>query len=301
MPRVPHSASRLTPVSLSDTNSFSSLDPLDIGPISASAGSFQGPPAMESEVLNVLLEHVMVCPVSTVSHIPRSVRRLLAHVLSMELRRACSSTWCFVRLLMFADAMFLVPFFLTVCTFGLSLMGLELYGHPCGMISRTLNIATVLPAMISIKLVLCIGHVRVGIVTLFKLLPLLELQDMMIMMMMPIRICLSATLLLYALTVMITHLLHLLQWMILWFCWQFPKGTSPGASKLHSQCLLDAVSGSTAPAAGECLRSLTFFVNHLLSGKSPSCLAPWLFDAPLTALLKKGGGVRPIAVGEPSS
>ena len=36
----------------------------------------------------------------------------------------------------------------------------------------------------------------------------------------------------------------------------------------------------------------------MLSGKTPSCLAPWLCGAPLTALLKKGGGVRPIAVGE---
>jgi len=77
-----------------------------------------------------------------------------------------------------------------------------------------------------------------------------------------------------------------------------PKGTSPGASKRHAQHLLDALSGSTAPAAGECLCSLTCFTNHLLSGKGPSCLAPWLCSAPLTALLKKGGGVCPIAVGE---
>ena len=61
---------------------------------------------MESEVINVLLDHVMVC---TVSHIPRSVRPLLAHVLSVELRRACSSTWCFVRLLMFAKAVLKIP------------------------------------------------------------------------------------------------------------------------------------------------------------------------------------------------
>ena len=78
----------------------------------------------------------------------------------------------------------------------------------------------------------------------------------------------------------------------------FPKGTSPGASKLRAQHLLDAIAGSTAPAARECLLSLTCFMNHLLSGKAPSCLAPWLCGAPLTALLKKGGGVRPIAVGE---
>ena len=78
----------------------------------------------------------------------------------------------------------------------------------------------------------------------------------------------------------------------------FPKGTSPGASKLRAQHLLHAIAGSTAPAAKECLLSLTRFMNHLLSGKAPSCLAPWLCGAPLTALLKKGGGIWPIAVGE---
>jgi len=87
--------------------------------------------------------------------------------------------------------------------------------------------------------------------------------------------------------------------MVLMCCLKgFPKGASPGASKLHAQHLLDAVSGSTAPAANECLRSLTCFMNLLLSGKGPTCLAPWLCGTPLTALLKKGGGVRLIAVGE---
>ena len=57
----------------------------------------------------------------------------------------------------------------------------------------------------------------------------------------------------------------------------FPKGTSPGASKLRAQHLLDAIAGSTTPAARECLLSLTRFMNHLLSGKAPSCLAPWLW------------------------
>jgi len=37
----------------------------------------------------------------------------------------------------------------------------------------------------------------------------------------------------------------------------FPKGTSPGASRLRAQHLLDVISGSTAPAARDCLYSLT--------------------------------------------
>ena len=78
----------------------------------------------------------------------------------------------------------------------------------------------------------------------------------------------------------------------------FPRGTSPGASGLRAQHLLDAVSGHTAPSAELCLNTLTRFMNFLLSGKAPPVLAPWLCGAPLTALLKKNGGVRPIAVGE---
>jgi len=41
---------------------------------------------------------------------------------------------------------------------------------------------------------------------------------------------------------------------------------------------------------------LTRLMNHLLSGKALPCLAPWVCGAPLTALVKRSGGVRPIAV-----
>jgi len=44
----------------------------------------------------------------------------------------------------------------------------------------------------------------------------------------------------------------------------FPKGTSPGASKLRAQHLLDAIAGSTAPATRDCLLSLTCLMNHFL-------------------------------------
>ena len=52
------------------------------------------------------------------------------------------------------------------------------------------------------------------------------------------------------------------------------------------------------PVQTDFLLSLTYLMNHLLSGKGPSCLAPWLCGAPLTALLKKGGGVCPIIADE---
>ena len=61
---------------------------------------------------------------------------------------------------------------------------------------------------------------------------------------------------------------------------------------------MDAVYGSTVPAAVECLHSLIRCINGLLAGTLDSRLAPWFCGAPLTALAKKGGSFRPIAVGE---
>ena len=78
----------------------------------------------------------------------------------------------------------------------------------------------------------------------------------------------------------------------------FPRGTIPGSFGLRPQHLLDAVCGNTAPSASECLQALTRYINVLLSGKLDSRVAPWFCGAPLTALIKPGGGFRPIAVGE---
>ena len=78
----------------------------------------------------------------------------------------------------------------------------------------------------------------------------------------------------------------------------FPRGSSPGASQLCAQHLLDAICGTIAPSGQSCLDSLTFYVNDLIAGKLPTTIAPWLCGAPLTTLKKKSGGFRPIAVGE---
>ena len=43
---------------------------------------------------------------------------------------------------------------------------------------------------------------------------------------------------------------------------------------------------------------MTRCINVLLSGKLDSRVSPWFCDAPLTALIKPGGGFCPIAVGE---
>lgn len=82
---------------------------------------------------------------------------------------------------------------------------------------------------------------------------------------------------------------------------KFPRASSPGYSKLRAQHLLDAILGTTAPSAQDCLESLTRWICLALSGSFDRRIAPWLTGAPLTALYKKQdqqGGVRPIAVGE---
>ena len=78
----------------------------------------------------------------------------------------------------------------------------------------------------------------------------------------------------------------------------FPQGSSPGGSKLRAQHLLDAIKGTTIPVATECLAELTRLANTLLSGRADWRLSPWLMGAPLTALKKTAGGLRPVAVGE---
>ena len=45
------------------------------------------------------------------------------------------------------------------------------------------------------------------------------------------------------------------------------------------------------------LDAITSFVNLILEGRVPLAVRPVLFGASLTALNKKGGGIRPIAVG----
>ena len=76
----------------------------------------------------------------------------------------------------------------------------------------------------------------------------------------------------------------------------FPKGTSPGSSKLRVQHFLNAITGTISPFAGACLDQLTYLMNKMLSGKLDRRISPWLCGAPLTASRKKSSGFRPIAV-----
>ncbi|KAL5722078.1 hypothetical protein ACHQM5_005643 [Ranunculus cassubicifolius] len=77
----------------------------------------------------------------------------------------------------------------------------------------------------------------------------------------------------------------------------FPKGTSCGRDGLRAQHLLDSISGAASIIADDLCASIAAVVNLFLEGKCPGHLGEYVASAPLTPLLKPGGGIRPIAVG----
>lgn len=77
----------------------------------------------------------------------------------------------------------------------------------------------------------------------------------------------------------------------------FPKGTSCGRDGLCAHHLVDVLSGAAATVADDLVLSISGVVNLWLDGKCPSELGEYIASAPLTSLLKPGGGLRPIAVG----
>ena len=75
----------------------------------------------------------------------------------------------------------------------------------------------------------------------------------------------------------------------------FPLGSAGGPDGLRPQHITDLVScRDNGPSL---LTIITAFVNMLLKGQCATDVIPFLFGANLTALTKKSGGIRPIAVG----
>ena len=73
----------------------------------------------------------------------------------------------------------------------------------------------------------------------------------------------------------------------------FSKGSAGGPDSLRPQHLVDLTSAS-ADRDGDALTAFTIFI---LAGETPVEARMVFFGASLTALNKKDGGVRPIAVG----
>ena len=78
----------------------------------------------------------------------------------------------------------------------------------------------------------------------------------------------------------------------------FPAGSAPGPSHLRAAHLKEAVLCPSTDQANQTTRALTQLVELLCSGLIPNEVVPYLCGASLLASQKKGGGLRPIAVGE---
>ena len=78
----------------------------------------------------------------------------------------------------------------------------------------------------------------------------------------------------------------------------FPNGTAPGPSGLRANHLKEAIFCPSPDRASSAVHALSKVINLLVSGKVPLDVVPHLCGANLLAVKKKGGGRRPIAVGE---
>ena len=75
-------------------------------------------------------------------------------------------------------------------------------------------------------------------------------------------------------------------------------GSAGGPDGLRPQHLKDLTSESAERGSRELIRALSSFIFHILEGNIPVSVQPFFFGATLIALRKKGGGIRPIAVGQ---
>ena len=79
---------------------------------------------------------------------------------------------------------------------------------------------------------------------------------------------------------------------------QFPLGSAAGGSGFSPNHIYELSKVQDFGHGSTFISAMTRFVNFFLSGKGPPQLAPLFCGAPLTALQKRNGGIRPIAVGE---
>ena len=77
----------------------------------------------------------------------------------------------------------------------------------------------------------------------------------------------------------------------------FPVGSAGGLDGLRPQHLKDMIGKCNGEVRVKLLDALVDLVSVLLSGNVPESVCPWLYGASLTALKKKDGGTRSIAVG----
>src|SRR5437016_5254103 len=78
----------------------------------------------------------------------------------------------------------------------------------------------------------------------------------------------------------------------------FPPGSAGGLDGLRPQILKELLDAKAVGEWGDkIVKALKGMLDLILSGAVPKDIVPYLFGASLTALNKKTGGIRPIAVG----
>ncbi|GAV08661.1 hypothetical protein RvY_18323 [Ramazzottius varieornatus] len=78
----------------------------------------------------------------------------------------------------------------------------------------------------------------------------------------------------------------------------FPNGSAGGLDGLRPQHIKDMLAGASNGATVALAEALAKLMTQMLHGKVPDNVCEVLYGASLTALKKKGGGIRPIAVGD---
>ncbi len=78
----------------------------------------------------------------------------------------------------------------------------------------------------------------------------------------------------------------------------FPKGSAPGGSGCRAQHWLDGLDGLLGDMREDLGKRMTTVCEILANGEAPREIAKWIAGAPVYPLKKKGGGIRPVAVGE---
>ena len=83
----------------------------------------------------------------------------------------------------------------------------------------------------------------------------------------------------------------------IWSIRSFSSGCCGGIDGLRPAHFLDIVAVSTAEASLHLRRSITNLTNKIIHGDVSDYVVKLIFSSILTALWKKGGGIRPVAVG----
>ena len=78
----------------------------------------------------------------------------------------------------------------------------------------------------------------------------------------------------------------------------FPNGSAPGPSSFRANHFKEAVFCPSPDRANNAVQALLGVINLLCAGRAPPEVVPHICGASLFACKKKGGGLRPIAVGE---